>query len=562
MKKSYYFNRNVVLLNYTNEYPTTFGALIETKSFNSFLNLFLVDLKVNNEELYQWLIRVLEENIVEDIKKLLKMLLVLDINEIQHESLNNRGYLLQIVESAYDFWRKKERFSLVAAKNQQGLQLANFIDADMKFNQLILSFYRNLEEKLQGYRNKVYRQLHAGTNASILLTKYDIKLPKGYEALEDISNINTMMLRTPLIFHPKSNKRVGTFVKTAKHLIDEFVKVEDEYLCYPAKVGELTILIYFHIDFMTSVVGLSNLFEIATKDECEKNKIDGILIFGNQDELNETVYEYDVINDLWVGKVSYNEVIEYFGYLKKMTLTLFNLAMLKKNKLPIHGAMINVYFKDGSKKGIVLMGDSGAGKSETIEALSYVGKDKIVKQEIIFDDMGVMYIHDGKVYASGSEIGAFVRLDDLEKGSAYKDMDRSIFFNPESHNARVVIPTTAHSIVVQDHKVDCFMYANNYDDNYGLKLFEDIDFAKEVFKEGKRFAIGTTQEKGLSKTFFANPFGLMQSQEECTPLIDEIFDNLYQSKIKVGEIYSRLGIETKDDGLEKAAIALLEIIEE
>ena len=45
------------------------------------------------------------------------------------------------------------------------------------------------------------------------------------------------------------------------------------------------------------------------------------------------------------------------------------------------GAMVNVYLKDGTKKGLMFMGDSGAGKSETLEALSTLASDLIDHQE-------------------------------------------------------------------------------------------------------------------------------------------------------------------------------------
>lgn len=35
---------------------------------------------------------------------------------------------------------------------------------------------------------------------------------------------------------------------------------------------------------------------------------------------------------------------------------------------------------------------------------------------VIFDDMGTFKNIDGKIYAYGTEIGAFVRLDDLAQG--------------------------------------------------------------------------------------------------------------------------------------------------
>lgn len=562
MNKAFYMAKNTVIINFTKEYCTKASELIDTEGFSLFLKAYLEDLRELNLELHHWLIFAMtSDDPTNELKKLLKMLLVLDVEDIDHPCLNQRQLLNEVVESAYNFWRTKARFSVIYTQNDAGLQLANFIDSDTSFNHLVIDFYRHIQEKLQGSKNKVYRQLQAGTNASIILRTYSWSIFKGYEVLENIPFINTMMLRTPLIFHPKSNKRTGTFLPKDNHLIDEFVCDQTSWMCFPCKVGTLLTFIYFHQDFLSSVVGLANLFELASADDCVNGAPDCIMIFGNQDGLNETVYEFDQKNNVWVGKISYAEVIEYFGYLKKMALTLHNLVMMQRGKLPIHGAMLNLYLNDGTKKGVVLMGDSGAGKSETIEAMTKISKGDIIYQEIIFDDMGVMYYDGQHIVASGSEIGAFVRLDDLEKGSAYRDMDRSIFFNPETHNARVVIPCTPYHTVITEHKVDYFMYANNYTDARGLTIFDNMEDAKPVFKEGKRFALGTTQEKGLSTTYFANPFGPMQDQKICDPLINNLFDKLVEDKVIVGEIYTCLGLPDKgDNGIDIAARDLLALI--
>ena len=95
-----------------------------------------------------------------------------------------------------------------------------------------------------------------------------------------------------------------------------------------------------------------------------------------------------------------------------MTLTLHNLVMIKRGYLPIHGAMVNIELKDGKTANVVIMGDSGAGKSESLEAFRTLSEDYISNMTIIFDDMGTFKEVDGKIYGYGTEIGAFVRLDD------------------------------------------------------------------------------------------------------------------------------------------------------
>ena len=161
------------------------------------------------------------------------------------------------------------------------------------------------------------------------------------------------MLRTPLLLTTRSNKRTGMFVERADNPVDTFSGNADEWFCFPAKIGSMLAFIYFHRDFMCSGISLANLFEIATADECAK-KPDLICLFGNQDGKNETTFYHDTEEDIWVGSVSYGQQIEYFGYIKKMSLTLHNLAMMQKGWLPIHGAFVNITLKDGKRKGCLL----------------------------------------------------------------------------------------------------------------------------------------------------------------------------------------------------------------
>ena len=321
--------------------------------------------------------------------------------------------------------------------------------------------------------------------------------------------------------------------------------------------------VYFPKDYMSSCVATSGLFQLAREEDCHR-KPDAILLFGNPDGTKDTVFYHDEKNGIWVGKTSASEEIDYFGYTKKSMLTLHNLVMMERGWLPIHGAMVNLYLKDGRKKGLMFMGDSGAGKSETLEALSKMASDLIDHQETVFDDMGTIHINeDGKLRAEGTEIGAFVRLDDLDQATAYKELDRSIFFNPERKNARVVMPAAPYKIVVKEHPIDCLLYANNYDDKRGMHLFNDAKEAKETFIQGRRFALGTTQEKGLSTTFFANPFGPMQRQEQCSALIDQIFAEIVKENIPLGEVYTCLGLPDKGNhGIDEAAKELLKFVVE
>ena len=83
----------------------------------------------------------------------------------------------------------------------------------------------------------------------------------------------------------------------------------------------------------------------------------------------------------------------------------------------------------------------------------------------------------------GTEIGAFVRLDDMSSDYTYKEMDRAIFLNPDKINSRLVIPVSTYYQIMYVYKVDMVLYANNYQDKEELKLFNNKDEALQIFIE-------------------------------------------------------------------------------
>lgn len=563
MKEKIYLTDSEVILNFDLAYPENKSDLIKSKAFRLFVKHYIEYLAEHDETLYRWALggHGLQKG-VEEICRFARELLVFDAEEIVSPYIEERATALRFAEGIYDFWKEHERYSITTDRRRDAESTA-FVTTDSEHNQLVLATFRRIEQTLMGRANKVYRQQPAGTNASLALYRNDsFTFGSGYHALRKIMFIDAVMLRTPMILHPKSNKREWPFEEVDSNPIDTFSGNREDFFCFPAKVGDLTVFIYFHRDFMASGVACANLFELATKKETAR-KPDCILLFGNDDGKEKCTFYHDEEEDLWVGSVSYSEKISYFGYMKKTVLTLHNVAMMAKGWLPIHGAFVNITLKDGKRKGICLMGDSGAGKSETIEALKSLGNEKIKNIEIVFDDMGTFHMEDGKVVAKGTEIGAFVRLDDLDPGTPYRDMNRSIFFNPDQSNARVITPAAPYSVVTGNHSVDLFAYANNYGEGLGLRRVEDLNEAKTIFVEGKRMAKGTTQETGLSTTYFANPFGPMQQQALCDEIIDDVFACLAENGVFIGEVFTHLGRDPEDrESIVKGAEELLRFIEE
>ncbi|MGE5507452.1 MAG: hypothetical protein ACM3RP_03025 [Chitinophagales bacterium] len=488
------------------------------------------------------------------------------------QALADRTRWHDLIEECYNYWRSHERFVIVEGReNLPGVMLPrhqSLIRINETIKGLVLETYRYISANLTGAFPRVCRQLPAGAGVGLLVEQIDWKVPAPvYARLLPVPFIQQVVIEPPLIYYPKRNLRKGSFQPVAENPLAQVSLDPEEWLCYPARVGELLMFIYFHRRYLALGVSLANLFEFAEAREFAGQVPDGVLVFGvDPQALGEktTVFHEDRETGVVVGAIADTEDVDYFGYFKKMALTLHNIIMIGRGRLPIHGAMALIELRTGQTANVVLVGDSGAGKSETLEAFRVLADEHLRRLTVIFDDMGSLKLTaDGEVLGYGTEIGAFVRLDDLQPGFAYAEVERSIFMNPHKTNARLVIPITPYREIVAGHRVDYFLYANNYErveeGRPYLEYFHNPAAAFKVFAEGTRMAKGTTDEHGLTGSYFANPFGAPQKRGEHDVLASAYLEALLRRGARVGQLRTQLGIPGYElGGPELAARALFE----
>ena len=374
MKKEFSISNDKVLMNFSARYCTNFESLLESEGFRRVLNVYLKKSEKKRSLAYRYLVNSLETTdlptIRGDLTLVFKWLTIMNAKEVcefnpKYENLlHNKEDFTKVIEDFYLFWRRLERYTVIQNdKISQGLAAMNFTEANSSFEKLILRFYRKIEQNVLGRNPKVFREITAGGNCSIMISKLLWPIPKGYEILEDVNFIDCILLEPPFITYPKKNTRNGMFTEVKENPLNYKHINKDHWFCYPAKVGELIAYVYFHRDYMNHGITLCNLFEMATKEECRGRCPDIIFVFGiNDGEELKTIFYDDKENSIMLGYINYSEEIDYFGYMKKMILTLHNLIMIKRGNLPIHGAMVNIQMKNGKNANVVIMGDSGAGK--------------------------------------------------------------------------------------------------------------------------------------------------------------------------------------------------------
>ncbi len=517
--------------------------ILSSPIFLEVIDQFLEKIRFSNKNLFYQLTQTFGENSCSSgLMSFSKKLTTTPYKELIDEYLpltNSKENVLNVIDGFYDTWRNKERYGYIIKSSD--ISSKKFINRTEKFAQLILNVYRDAYENVLGGEQEVYRQLPSGINAGFILSSQKYNLPSCLDFLNKTKKVDSLLIRPPFICSSKENTRVGTFFYKDNKL-QESEYNENDYFSVCILVKNELGYIFVHKDYLSFLVALGNLFHIVSFSKVKNMKPSFIVVFG-ANKKEELTYYYKQ-EGIYVGICPLEGKIGYFGYLKKIILTLFNLTMIEQGKLPIHGAGIEIVMHNHKTFNIVILGDSGAGKSETMEALKELGSDKIKSISTIFDDMGTFSFRDDLVVTSGTEIGAFVRLDDLPNGYSLSSVDRAIYINIDQVNSRVVIPIETYEFSKSLHKVDIFLLADNFTENKnGIIRYLDEEEAKEEFKKGERVAKGTTSEKGKVSSFFANPFGPVQKKESCSTLIDSYFSSLYKEKVFVGRLYTKLALD-------------------
>lgn len=580
---SYHFYTDKFILRVRNRVCNSSEELLTSEPFETFFNAYLESLKRKQSKLLN--IFKDKDYSQSDVELLLETLYYLNslpaekvMKLVDGSSIFFRDTLLfnEFVEQLYNYWRRMHRLVICDSVFDRFDQkpYRTFNDLVESLMHLVRSTYRNIQEDITGNHPKIYRQVSAGAEIGAIAVKQKLNYPNdSFSVLDDVFVIRQVLIYPPMIFNTPNNKRKGLFARIDKNPLDNIQLKAKEWLCYPARVGPLLIAIYFPLNFFELGFSLSNLFELADENDL-KRKPDAVYLYGAPVETslsvgdNETIFYDDEQHNIMVGAVPLKNEYAYFGYLKKMILTLHNIIRMKSGYLPFHGAMVQITMRDKKPFSVVILGDSGAGKSESIEALRTIASEDIQDLMIVADDMGSIAINEkGQLVGYGTEMGAFVRLDDLQSGYALGQIDRTIIMNPDQVNARIVMPVTRYEYIMEGTPIDCVLYANNYEQvDEGHPVIEQFENAKDalkVFRRGAVMSKGTTTSKGLVENYFANIFGPPQYRDLHEELAHKYFQAMFDKGVFVGQLRTMLGVSGQEQtGPKQSANALLEMIKQ
>lgn len=577
------FERNLAIMHTDGGMCGTTQELADSDTFEKVVALFVKRLKEKDSPILDEIDESLHAD--DDTSRLVDLLRVLASTPLDQASkilpgadrhLQSAEGLHRFVQELYDFWRSYNRFLICHSETGPDRfdrrPYRTFNATAERLNHLVRGLYRDICENLTGQHPRIYRQVAAGCHAGVIAVPVAARMPEPYHSqLAAIPIIRQVLIHPPLILDPPMNKRQGRFQKIDENPLEGIDFDPAKFLCYPAQVGPVIVFVYFHQHMIGLGTSLANLFEMATDEQVAAGP-NAIYVFGAPPEPLArfgdlpTVFYDDEQNDLLVAAVPLEDRFGYFGYLKKMVLTLHNARAMKEGRMPCHGAMSRILLRDGRAATLLMIGDTATGKSESLEAFRILGEQHIREIRIIADDMGSLGIDpQGHLLGYGTETGAFIRLDDLQQGYAFGQIDRAILMSPQKTNARVILPVTTIEETLRGHPIDFILYANNYEEvdeaHPIVQPFETAEDALKVFREGHAMSKGTTSTKGLVHNYFANIFGPPQYRELHDRLADRVFHAAFEDGVFVGQVRTRLGIPGFESaGPEEAARALLDLI--
>ena len=183
LKKSFYQTEKMVVLNFTQVYCKSATEVLNSECFKMVFGSFVDHLVKHNKVDLVDLLNLVKRPKLAFIE-LFKLIHTFKYEEIVKiapqfkEVLKRRELLYQLTEDFYDYWRKLERYSVIVAKKvDTGLQKSVFRQYNEEFTNTILKTYRSVSEKVYNHQFSVYRQLPAGVNASILISRLDWASP-------------------------------------------------------------------------------------------------------------------------------------------------------------------------------------------------------------------------------------------------------------------------------------------------------------------------------------------------------------------------------------------------
>lgn len=382
-------------------------------------------------------------------------------------------------------------------------------------------------------RNQTVLHTHQFQLDATLYIK-DVKFhnPYAHLPLQNIPFIDHIHLQEPLSI------TMDTIDEDAPiHLSNQFIYRDislqaTDFIALSIQITDMSGIVFLPRHQIGLLLACASLFQITPPS----HNSDFFLIYGLIAKETSSEIYMDQTNNLYIGLMKGVQTLHHINPLKDMIMTLYNSLCLKKHDYPLHAAMIQLHFPQRTL-GLVLVGEANTGKSNLMDRLFHICKQKQIPFTKVFDDQGTLHYMDDELYATGSQIGACVHINDLPKCSIFEHLSASIQIQRKQQTTHLIIPYTSFQETLTFHKVDALYYLNNLEQKKGLQIIDDLQVAITMFHQG------LYRKKGCRKpqsSPFVNPYGCVQQESISYALLCEFLNLLFIRNVEIACLHTRV----------------------
>ncbi len=300
--------------------------------------------------------------------------------------VENPRPLYLFVEKFYDFWRSFDRYLVCHSehgpRSHDVRPYRTFTVTTERLKELTRGLYRDICENITGEHCRIYRQVSAGADVGLIAVqkKWNPASPAA-RVLEDVPFIRQVLINPPLIIDPPENTPDRPVPADRRQSPREHRPSRKGSGCAtrprwaPWWSSSTSTRCSWGWDApwptCSSWRRTSRSPPGPTPSSCTGSIRATCPGTANCRRCSTTTRPAAA----WSRPCPGENRFGYFGYLKKMTLTLHNILMMKRGRMPFHGAMAVIHLKDRRSANVLVIGDTATGKSETLEAFRLQGRD-------------------------------------------------------------------------------------------------------------------------------------------------------------------------------------------
>lgn len=389
-------------------------------------------------------------------------------------------------------------------------------------------------------------------DATLHACAYNIHNPYAHLPLQSIYFVDSIHLHKPASIDTQVDTTLMAITISPTFLFQDLSINACDFLALSIQIADKHGIVFLPARQLGLLCACASLYQI----EKPAMQNDFFLLFGISSSKECRSIYFDETNNMFIGLVSGKQSCASFGCLKDMIVTLYHSICIKKHDYPLHAAMITLHFPTRDI-GLILAGEERSGKSEIMDALLHICEAASLPCTKVFDDQGTLHDLDNDIYATGSEIGAYIHAEALPRSSIFENIASSVMVKEHNQTTHFLTPFTTHEETLRFHKVDMCIYLDSYTKAKGYHTLDDIGQAISLFQTGIHYK---QRHIGPAYSPFFNPFGPAQYPAESTLLLRKYLEIMFLNNIKVGIFYSHYVNTKKVRIYERYANELLQMI--